>query len=210
MKFEELSKSEQEILKQIYGLQFSGSRGYNPHTITYIEEINEKEKPFFDKNNLISTNQFVQKLYKIGGNLIPLRFNLAVSNLVKNTEEMRMNYCQVDNRTLKVFFEQRQEMPEIIYRNLENTPSIDDTIKNIIEADMRKNLDLRYDNLIRFSVFHTDDEEYAVLMTIARLIENTFDIKNFFREVMNLELITSKKEEIKAWTSLTSESIKSY
>ena len=210
MKFEDLPKVEQETLTQIYGMQFSGSRGYNPHTITYAEEISEKEKPFFDKNSLISTNQFVQKLYKISGNLIPLRFNLAVSNLVKNTEEMRMNYCQVDNRTLKVFFEQRQEMPEIIYRNLENTPSIDDTIKNIIEADMRKNLDLRYDNLIRFSVFHTDDEEYAVLMTIARLIENTFDIKNFFREVMNLELITSKKEEIKAWTSLTSESIKSY
>ena len=210
IKFEELSKDEQEVLKQVYGLQFSGTRGYNPQKIIYVEEINDDEKPFFDKNNLTSANQFVQKLYKISGNLIPLRFNLAVSSLVKNTEEMRMNYCQVYNRILKISFEQRKEKPEIIYRNLENTPNIDETMKKIINADMRKNLDLRYDNLIRFSVFHTGDEEYAVLMTVAKLIENTFDIKNFFREVMNLEILPSKKEKVKAWSSLTSESIKNY
>lgn len=210
MKFKDLPEVEQETLNQIYGLQFSGSRGYNPNTITYVEEISEKEKPFFDKNNLISANQFVQKLYKISGNLIPLRFNLAVSNLIKNIKELSMNYCQVDNRILKISLEKHKEKPEIVYRNLENTPNIDETMKTIIDADMRKNLDLRYDNLIRFSVFHTGDEEYAVLMTVARLIENTFDIKNFFREVMKLELIIPKKEKIKAWTSLTSESIKNY
>ena len=123
---------------------------------------------------------------------------------------MRMNYCQVDNRVLKVFFEHRQKMPEIIYRNLENVPDIDTTLKNIIEADMRQSFDLRHDNLIRFSVFHTGDEEYAILMTVARLIENTFDVKSFFREAMNLEILTTKKEKVKAWTSLTSESIKNY
>ena len=210
MKFKDLPEVEQETLNQIYGLQFSGSRGYNPNTITYVEKISEKEKPFFDKNNLISANQFVQKLYKISGNLIPLRFNLAVSNLIKNIKELSMNYCQVDNRILKISLEKHKEKPEIVYRNLENTPNIDETMKTIIDADMRKNLDLRYDNLIRFSVFHTGDEEYAVLITVARLIENTFDVKNFFREVMKLELIIPKKEKIKAWTSLTSESIKNY
>ena len=210
MKFGELPKDEQEILNQVYGLQFSGTRGYNPQTIKYVEEINEEEKRFFDKNTLISANQFVQKLYKISGNLIPLRFNLAVNNLIKNTEELRMNYCQVDDRILKVFFEQRQGMPEIIYRSLENVPDIDTTLKNIIEADMRQNFDLRHDNLIRFSVFHTGDEEYAVLITVARLIENSFNIKNFFREVMNLKILPSTKEKIKSWTSLTSESIKNY
>ncbi|MBR1858970.1 MAG: hypothetical protein IJ797_05700, partial [Selenomonadaceae bacterium] len=88
IKFEELLKDEQDVLKQVYGLQFSDTRGYNPQKIIYIEELNDEEKQFFDKNNLISVNQFVQKLYKISGNLIPLRFNLAVNNLIKNTEEL--------------------------------------------------------------------------------------------------------------------------
>ena len=210
IKFEELSTGEQEVLKQVYGLQFSGARGYNPQTITYVEEITEEEKPLFDKSNLISANQFVQRLYKISGNLIPLRFNLAVNNLIKNTEEMRMNYCQVDNRTLKVFFEQRQEMPEVVYRNLENTPNIDATLKNIIEADMRQNFDLRHDNLIRFSVFHTGEEEYAVLVTVARLIEDCFDITNFFREVMNLEPVASMRKIMRFLKYRTSKSIQQY
>ena len=210
MKFEELTKSEREILKQIYGIQLNVGIGHSSNKIIHVEELNDYEKQLFDKDNLISANQFVQKLYKISGNLIPLRFNLAVNNLIKSTEEMRMNYCQVDNRILKVFFEHRQKMPEVMYRNLENVSDIDTTLKNIIEADMRQNFDLRHDNLIRFSVFHTGDEEYAVLMTVARLIENAFDIKNFFREVMNLEILTAKKEKVKAWTGLTSESIKNY
>ena len=210
IKFEELLKDEQDVLKQVYGLQFSDTRGYNPQKIIYIEELNDEEKQFFDKNNLISVNQFVQKLYKISGNLIPLRFNLAVNNLIKNTEELRMNYCQVDNRMLKVFFEQRQEMPEIIYRNLENVPDIDTTLKSIIEADMRQNFDLRHDNLINFSVFHTADEEYAVLITIARLIEDSIDIKNFFREAMNLQTLPSTKKKIKLSINHISESIQNY
>ena len=210
IKFEELLKDEQDVLKQVYGLQFSDTRGYNPQKIIYIEELNDEEKQFFDKNNLISVNQFVQKLYKISGNLIPLRFNLAVNNLIKNTEELRMNYCQVDNRMLKVFFEQRQEMPEIIYRNLENLPDIDTTLKSIIEADMRQNFDLRHDNLIRFAVFHIADEEYAVLVTTAKLIEDSFDVKNFFREVMNLEPLTSEKKKPETLKIEISESIQNY
>ena len=210
IKFEELLKDEQDVLKQVYGLQFSDTRGYNPQKIIYIEELNDEEKQFFDKNNLISVNQFVQKLYKISGNLIPLRFNLAVNNLIKNTEELRTNYCQVDNRILKVVFEQRQKMPEVIYRNLENSPDIDTTLKNIIEADMRQNFDLRHDNLIRFAVFHIADEEYAVLVTTAKLIEDSFDVKNFFREVMNLEPLTSEKKKPETLKIEISESIQNY
>ena len=210
MKFEELSKSEQEILNQIYGNQLNGRTGYNPNEIIHIEELDDDEKQLFDKNNLMSANQFVQKLYKISGYLIPLRFNLAVSNLINNTKEMKMNYCQVDNRTLKVFFKQNQKMPEIIYRNLENSSDINSTLKNIIEADMRQNFDLRHDSLIRFSVFHTADKEYAVLVTLSKLIENSFDMKNFFREVMNLKILPLTKKESKIKIDEISDSIKNY
>ena len=210
IKFEELPKNDQEILNQIYGTQFSGGRGYGHNQILYVDELNDGEKYFFNKDNLTSANQFVQRLYKISGNLMPLKFNLAVTNLIRNTEELRTNYCQVDNRTLKVVFEQRQKLPEVIYRNLENSPDIDTTLKNIIEADMRRNFDLRHDNLIRFAVFHTTDEEYAVLVTTSRLVEDSFDMKNFFCEVMNLKPSTSEKKKSEILDVQISESIKNY
>ena len=37
IKFEELPKNDQEILKQIYGQQIINSKGYNPQTIKHIE-----------------------------------------------------------------------------------------------------------------------------------------------------------------------------
>ena len=210
IKFEELPKNEQNILNQIYGQQLNEMIAYNPQKILYVEELSDEEKIYFDKNAAISQNVFVQKLYKLSGNLIPLKFNLTVNNLIKNTDALRMNYCRVDDRTLKVIFEQRKKLPEIVYRNLENVPDIDSTLKNIIEADMRQGFDIIHGNLIRFSVFHTADEEYAILVTVAKLIENCFDIKNFFREVMNLDTVAPTKKESTLSKIQISQSVRDY
>ena len=208
--FEELPKNDQNVLNQIYGKQLIDVKGYNPKRIAYIKELEDYEKVFFSKNDLISANQFVQKLYKISGKIIPLKFNLAVSNLINDTEELRMNYCPVDDRTIKVYFEQRNDKPEIIYRNLENVTDIDLTLKNIIEADMRQNFDLLNDQLIRFSVFHTGEEEYAVLMTVAKLIEDSVDEKNLILNAMNLSDIIASKDKPKLTNPQVSEEIKKY
>ena len=210
LKFEDLSNDEQNILSQIYGKQLIEGRGYSPKRIAYVKELEDYEKVFFSKNTLMSANQFVQKLYKISGNLIPLRFNLAVSDLVKDTEELRMNYCPVGNRTIKVFFEQLNDKPEIVYRNLMNSTDIDLTLNNIIEADMRKDFDLLHDHLVRFSVFHTGEEEYAILMTIAKLIEDYIDEKKLVLNVMNLSDVISVKEKIKFTQPEVSEAIQKY
>ena len=208
--FDELPESEQNFLTMVYGSQVVSRSVYNLKKILYVKELEENEKVFFDKNNLVSTNFFIQKLYKIQGNLIPLRFNLAVNKLIENTEELRMNYCIVDDRTLKVFFEKRGEMPPIIYRNLENVPDIDLTLQNIMEADMRQNFDLQHDHLIRFSVFHTADEEYAVLITMPQPIENYFDIQNLFRDALNIETLPTESKFSLKYSPSISESIQDY
>ncbi len=210
IRFEELPKNEQNILNQIYGQQLNDTKGYSPKKITYIEELEDYEQVFFNMNNLMASNQFVQKLYKISGDLIPLRFNLAVSNLIKDTEKLRMNYCPVGNRTIKVFFKQRNNMPEIVYRNLESATDIDLTLNNIIEADMRQDFDLLHEHLVRFAVFHTGKKEYAVLMTIVKLIEDSIDEKNLILKAMNLSDIIAVKEKPKLANPEVSEAIKKY
>ena len=157
--FENLPQNEQLFLTQVYGSQ----KGYNLKKIQYVKELSDDEKIFFEKNNFVSPNFFVQKLYKVAGDISPLKFNLAVSKLIEHTDELRTNFCTLDNRVLKVVFENRKELPRIIYRNLMNDADIDSTLQNILEADMRQNFNLRYDTLVHFSVFHTGEFEYAVL-----------------------------------------------
>ena len=183
--FENLPQVEQNILSQVYGSQTS----YVSKKILYVEELSEHEKIFFDKENFTSPSFFVQKLYKVAGNILPLKFNLAVSKLIEKTDALRTNYCSTGSRTLKIIFEAKNELPEIVYRNLSSVPDIDDALKNILEADMRRAFDLRHDNLIRFSVFHTGAEEYAVLITLPQLIADSFDTKNLFRSIFGLELL---------------------
>ena len=183
--FENLPQAEKNILTQVYGSQ----TGYVTKKILYVEEISADEKYFFDKDNFVSPNFFVQKLYKVAGNILPLKFNLAVSKLIEQTDALRTNFCSVDTRTLKIIFAARNELPEIVYRNLENTPDIDSALKNILDADMRRTFDLRHDSLIRFSVFHTGAAEYAVLITMPKILEDSFEVKNLFRSVLGLELL---------------------
>ena len=208
--FDELSKQDQDVLTMIYGDQSVSKFIYNSQKFSYIAELEDNEKIFFDKKTFGSPNFFIQKLYKIKGNLIPLKFNLAVNKLVENTEELRMNYCTLNDRTVKVFFEERREMPPIVYRNLENDSSIDITLKNIMNANMRQNFDLRHDFLIRFSVFHTAEEEYAVLVTMPQSIEPVINLNNFFRSVFNLEPVQTESEKFQFRVTAMPETIKNY
>lgn len=125
---------------------------------------------------------------------MPLKFNLVVSRLLEVTDALRTNYCATDSRTLKIVFESRKELPEILYRNLVNVPDIDATLKNIMEADMRATFDLRHDKLVRFAVFHTGEAEYAVLITMPKLVEECFDVKNFFNAVADLEALRAQEK----------------
>lgn len=206
IKFEDLPKEEQNILAHLYGSQ----SGYFSKKISYIEEIEEDKRYFFEKNNFISPNFFVQRLYKVVGNIVPLKFNLALSKLIEKTDEFRTNYCTAGHRTLKIIFENRKEMPSVVYRNLENTPDIDSTLKNILAADMRQVFDIRHGNLVRFAVFHTGPEEYAVLITMPHIILDSFDVQQFFLGVMDLNVMpTTEKPKIKM-PPKKSEPIKNY
>ena len=100
IKFENLPLLEQNVLTQIYGSQ----SGYTTHKIAYVEELSDWEQTFFDRGNLVSPNFFVQRLYKVSGNIVPLKFNLVVSRLLEVTDALRTNYCATDSRTLKIVF----------------------------------------------------------------------------------------------------------
>ena len=183
-----LTIEEQRDLEKAYGRQIISSTGYNPNKIEKIEELTPAERFFFTQKNFISPHFSVQTLYKVQGEITPLRFNRVVHDMIKADEIFRTNFCEISGRMIKVVFEERHERPEIVYRTLAQTDpeDIDDTLTKIMEADRRVEFDLKHGHLIRFSIFKTNESEFAVLITMAQLLAPHFEPKIFFPAVLEI------------------------
>ncbi|MBR4642492.1 MAG: hypothetical protein IKO74_07175 [Selenomonadaceae bacterium] len=181
-----LTPDEENVLESVYGRQTSS--GYNPNNLEAVTELNAQEKKFFAGRNFVSPHFFVQTLYKVRGSIGTMKFNIAVNRLLNDNENLRANFCNVGTRTVKVIRPKGSVKPEIIFRNLiqNDRDELNDEFRKILEADMRRDCDLRHDLLIRFAVYRTDEEEFAVLVTLAQVISDSFDAKKFFAAVFEL------------------------
>ena len=185
----ELTADEKKFLETVYGRQIKGSVGYNPNQIEKVEELTADEKVFFAQKQFVSPYFSVQTLYKVQGDITPIKFNRIVNDMVKADETFRTNFCELGNRTVKVTFVERRALPDVVYRAISNDDpdELDETITKIMEADRRVNFDVQRGNLIRFTILKTGETEFAVLVTMARLILHAFDAKNFFLSALGIE-----------------------
>ena len=188
-----LTPAEKNILESVYGRQGEGS--YNPRKLEAVKDLDAHEKKFFTEKNFVSPNFFMQTLYKVQGVVSPLKFNVAVNRLLKENENLHANFCNVGTRTVKVIRPQLFVKPEIIFRNFIRVDEneLDDEFRKILEADMRRDCDLRHDPLIRFAVYKTGEAECAVLVTLAQIIAENFDAENFFAKLFDLPAENAKK-----------------
>ena len=159
-----------------------------------IEELSAQEKKFFAGNNLVSPNFFVQTLYKVRGSVSPMKFSRVVRNLIADNKNLRANFCNVGSRTVKLVHSIETFRSEIIFRNLMSIDDdeLDDEFRKILDAGMRNDCDLRHNPLIRFAVYKTGAEEFAVLITIAQIVADSFSGENFFAALEDLPAKTPK------------------
>ena len=183
----QLTAAERNILESIYGRQLQGNAGYNPRQFEAIKPLTADEQKFFTDKNFVSPHFFVQTLYKIRGNLSPINFNRTVFRMINDTENLRANFCNVGSRAVKIIQFAKIVKPEIIFRNLTqiDPDDLDNEFRKILEADMRRDCDIRHDPLIRFAVYRTSDDEFAALVTIAQLVADSFHADKFFAEVLD-------------------------
>ena len=189
--FLDLTHDEKNILESIYGRQ----GGYNPNKLEAVKDLTAQEKKFFTGKNFVSPHFFVQTLYKVRGTVNPLKFNIAVNRLIHDNENLRANFCNVGSRTVKVIYPSVAVKPEIIFRNLTQTDAdeLDDEFRKIMEADMRRDCDIRHDPLIRFAVYKTRVEEFAMLVTLAQIIADDFDAEKFLAKVLEIPFEPKQK-----------------
>ena len=185
----DLLPEERQVIEHHYGNQVHSLHSFSPKQLLYLRDITDDEKEFFshrDSHHL--TGALLQMLYKIKGKLIPTRFNRALNVISRHDEALRMNFCDVGNRILAVVFQERLEMPEVVYRNLENVQGeqLDDILKSLMEADMRRSFDPKNGPIIRFSVYHTGEDEYAVVVTGIQAMLYNFDVRKIFCEALDL------------------------
>ncbi len=183
--FIQLTDDEKRILESVYGRQFFEGSGYNPNKLEAIRDLSAQEKKFFAGKNFVSPHFYVQTLYKVCGSVMPIKFNAAIHRMLTDNENLRVNFCTVGTRTVKVIRSQNVFRPFVVFRNMTNTDKdeLNETLSQLMEADMRREFDLKHDLLIRFSVFKMSDEDFAVLVTRAQLISDSFDAKKFFAAV---------------------------
>lgn len=203
-----LTQDETKILESVYGRQLS----YKPNELEMIAELNATEQKFFAGKNFVSPHFFVQTLYKVRGNPSPTKFNVAVNKLLAENENLRVNFCNVGTRTVKVVHPATSVRAEIIFRNLEQNDEdeLDNTFRKVMEADMRRDFDLRHDALIRFAVYRTSDEEFAVLVTIAQIIADSFDAEKFFAKILGIEETPAPKKNPNDLPPKDQEAIRKY
>ncbi len=175
--FQVKNLSEQEIdgLFQTYGFR-----------IADIEALNEGEEWLFSEQEILSPKFYIQTLYKVKGSIVPEVFTTAAEKLVKELPILRTNFYKGNGRMLKVVL--KEHTPVILYRSLggKRAEEIDTLLENIMEADRRRDFDLRQDRLLRIAVFRTAKEECAVLVTQPQVIAAGWDVHQLFREVMEI------------------------
>lgn len=182
----QLTPDERNVLESVYGRQNFDIISYNPRRLESIEELTEQEKKFFAGKNFVSSNFFFQTLYKVHGNITPLKFTVAVNRMIADNENLRANFCDLGSRTVKVIHPATAVKPEILFRNLMNFKDEDEEFRKIFEADIRRQISIKTDPLIRFAVYKTNSNEFAVLVTMAHIISESFDAEDFFCKLFDL------------------------
>lgn len=183
----EITAEEKKVLEQVYG-KISLDSDYAPNSIEKICELTEEEQGFFERKSFVSPHFCLQILYKVQGEILPIKFNRIARDFIEADENFRANFCNVGTRTLKIIFRQRKIIPDVVFRFLKlDATELDETLIKIMEADRRLNFDIQRGNLIRFSIFRTGENEAAVLVTMPQLISKRFNSENFFKAVLNNE-----------------------
>lgn len=191
-----LTPEEKAAVERAYGRQTE--IGYNPRNLEAVLELNAHEKKFFTGKNFVPSHFFMQTLYKVGGNVSPIKFTAVVRQTLEENPDLRANFCNVGNRTLKVIKPVDIVTLDITFRNLTQMSSaeLNAEFHKIFEVNTFRGIDLKRDPLIRFAVFKTSADEFGVLITVAQVVADSFNAKNFFAKLAGIKEELDPKEKI--------------
>ena len=159
------------------------------HNIKYLRELSTEEKGVFStKGGSAPVGSVLQIIYKISGKLLPLHFNVAVDRAFVQEDILRTNYVLINGMMMAVVKEKRNPPLEIVYHNLKDLSDdeLDVELQRNIAADKRLGFDLTNGQLVRFSVFNTGEDEYAVIVTTVEAVALKLDFHRIFRAALKL------------------------
>lgn len=184
----QLTSDEKAVLESVYGRQNFDNINYNPRKLEAVRDLTAEEKKFFTGKNFVSSHFFVQTLYKVRGTVNPLKFTVTVNRTLNEKENLRANFCDLGTRTVKVIHPVGYVRPEILFRNLSSAKKdeLDEIFTKVFEANIRREVDFRHDPLIRFEIYKTGNEEFAMFVSMAQVISENFDAEEFFCNLFDL------------------------
>ena len=189
---EGMSHADKEKLREACGIGTSVLAA----DIEAVEPLNAEEESFFDPRGFISPYFSIQRIYKVQGSISPLHFNRVVFAAFANDKKLRCNYCQLEDRWVKLVFKVRRTQPEIIYRNLFQQglsgEELDTALARLADAERRRPFFLNRDPLARFLVMRTASNEFALVVTGLGLAVRHMNMAKIIVESQNYEYRENK------------------
>ena len=192
----EMSQALFDKVAEIYGRHALSDKNTTANRILCVRELNEREKA------IASSNLTVQSLYKINAPLKFFRLNHVFSKWIAGNEILRSNFFIVADLGFAVVFNGRNSLPEIVCQNMQklDKEELASAINRLMDADKRRSFDLKKGNLIRLTILHTDETEYAILVTMSQLLGETFNVEEFLAEVLEIASSDSEKQNADAYS----------
>lgn len=186
VRFDLLSESEQKRLAEVYGAQ--PLTGYSAHRIEYVRVLTPRESWFFSGSNFLSPGFLTQAVYKLEGVLSPMRFNRALHALDARAAGLRTAYCDMGDRVLAIVFQRREHMDGVHCQFLrtEDDAAINAAIWKAAESEIRQPFDIMRGLSVRFAIFHTGEQEYAVIVTGAQIVMERLDVRGLLCAALDL------------------------
>lgn len=147
----------------------------------------------FSNDHIISSDFYIQALFKVNGMIKPQAFHDHIDGLIKRYDILRTIFlCGDSTRPLRVVLKVRTA--EIRFHDLSNLTAdgINFTLEKIMAADRRRGFNLENDRLLRIGVFKTAIKEYAVLVAQPQVIADSWDFGLIFSGMFLDEETTGK------------------
>lgn len=179
-----------EALSQVYTKFALSNKNANAGKILYAQELSEREKA------MASSNVTVQALYRFKGEINAFLINKTIGKLILLNEAMRTNFVLTDDVAAAVVFNGRNNMPEVVRQNFEKLSESElmSTLYRVMDADRRRNFDLKKGNLFRLMIMHVGPNEYLILITMSQLLNDAFPIEKLLSETLSIEFTSEKNK----------------
>lgn len=207
-KINELEGIELMQLEERYGRQDVGKFGQHGTVISEVRTLDKYERSVFLREDFVSPQFNLQYFYKLKSDVDRRDIQGKINEFFANNPLLRVNFYSlgIESKMHKIVFAKREPSVKFYGMKFLKGDALNKSLDKMMSDDIQRPFDLENDILIRFTCVNISEEDYAVIVTMSRLLLDAFNEREFFYrvfEVKNPPRLPSSEEEKSAFSANT-------